>query len=259
MIRSIALALVTLTASAAMAQPAQPQTAEEHYEAGKRFYAVNEFDKAIAEFKAAYTLQADPNILFNIAQAMRKKGDCVGAIEFYNKFLKESPNAPNRSKVEGWIAELDACAKAQPKEVVTPTKPVDVQPPPVKSHPPPKPAPPVAPPEPHRSKLPLVGIVTAGVGVALVATGTGLGISSNRIEKGVEDRCKTACNWVDERNEIDRGHDRASQAKILFGVGSAAIAGGAVLFILGRRANSESPVAVVPTTSGGLLVTSGRF
>jgi tetratricopeptide (TPR) repeat protein len=256
--RALAFAVVATTAGLAAAQPAAPQTAEEHYEASKRFYAVNEFEKAIAELKLAYTMSPDPNYLFNIAQAMRKKGDCVGAIDFYNKYLREAPNAPNRAKVEGWISELDACAKAQPR----PVEPKPIDPKPVDSEPTRSKPVAVAKPERpmHRSRLRLAGIVTGGVGGVMLVGGTMLAVSARSIAKGVETSCNgtNGCDWVTERENDQRGHTRATQSRVLFAAGAAAVTGGIVMFVLGKPTR-ESPVAVVPTESGGMIVGAGRF
>jgi tetratricopeptide (TPR) repeat protein len=263
----LAFVFVLLGASVVAAQPA-PQTAEEHYEQSKRYYAVDEFDKAIAELKIAYTMAPDPVYLFNIAQAMRKKGDCAGAIDYYRKYLRDSPKAANRTKVEGFIKELEPCAAKQPKEPETkPVEPPPVEPKPIDPTPKttgmvvPPPTPPVEPrPAPQRSRLRLVGVVTAGVGGAFAIGGTVLAFNARGIQNGVETRCNSTagCDWTVERGNDQRGRDRALQSKILLGVGAAAMVTGAVLYVVGKPVR-EAPVAIVPVESGGMVVAAGRF
>jgi tetratricopeptide (TPR) repeat protein len=269
MTRTLTLAILVLGVAVAGAQPA-PQTAEQHYEQSKRYYAINEFDKAIAELKEAYTLSPDPIYLFNIAQAMRKKGDCTGAVEYYQKYLRGVPNAPNKGKVETWIKELEECAKAQPKPIDT--KPADD--PPTQTPPPtgakpktvgmvePLPLPPSEPRPVARktSRLRLAGVVTAGAGGALAIGGSVLALSARSIQSDVETRCNSmaGCNWEVERDNDQRGRDRALQSKILIGAGAAAIATGVVLYIVGKPVR-EAPVAIVPLDSGAMVVVGGRL
>jgi fibrillarin-like rRNA methylase len=60
---------------------------------------------------------------------------------------------------------------------------------------------------------------------------------------------------------LDASAHRADRnAKILLGVGGAAIIGGAVMFYLGHRAgNDSSHVALIPSADGATLAWSLRF
>jgi len=108
-------------------------------EAAQRYNA-GEFERAAQLFERAYELTGRPNMLFNIAQAYRLAGptQCHRAYAYYDRYLHEVPNAPNRSEVEERLAELAPCA---PKRV-EPTP----QPPPAATEaaPPLTPTPPVA-------------------------------------------------------------------------------------------------------------------
>jgi tetratricopeptide (TPR) repeat protein len=267
---SRALAILLLAVAPVAAQPA-PKTAEDHYEQSRRYYDVDEYDKAIAELKIAYTLSPDPVYLFNIAQAMRKKGDCAGAVEYYRKYLRGSPSAPNKAKVEDSIKELEAnpasCKKVEtsdpkpidPKPVDTKPTPPDPKPTPVETRPPitgPEPAP--GPPD--KRMLRIAGLATGGAGVLLVAGGALLALNARSIANDVARECNgmTGCDWGEQGPIDDRGRSRATLSRIAFGVGTVAIAGGVVMYVLARP-SKESPIALVPTTSGALLVTGGRF
>jgi len=269
--------ILLCSAATAAAQPA-PKTAEQHYEQSKRYYDVEKYDEAIAELKTAYTLSADPVYLFNIAQAMRKKGDCAGAIDYYRKYLRESPSAPNKAKVEQWMAELDACAKTQPR-IVDPKpvdpKPVDakpVDPKPIDAKPvdaKPVDAKPIdtrpiepidQPPRDSKRTLRIAGLATAGVGVGLLVVGTAFAFNASGISSDVASDCNDAdgCNWIERSKDDDRGRSRATLSRIMFGVGGAALIGGGVMYVLGRSPKRER-MAIVPSGDGALVTFGGRY
>jgi tetratricopeptide (TPR) repeat protein len=109
-------ALAVATASAAVLAPAQVfaagadaeriRGARAHYEQAVAHYNLDEFAPALAEFREAYRLKPDPSFLFNIAQCHRKLGENAAALDFYRKYLRSLPDAPNRADVERVISEL---------------------------------------------------------------------------------------------------------------------------------------------------------
>lgn len=256
---TLAIALLC-AATTASAQPAKPKTAEEHYEASKALYNIEKYDEAIAELKQAYELARDPTYLFNIAQAMRKKTDCAGALDYYRKYLRDSPGANNKAKVEQWMTEMEACAKTQPK-VVEP-KPVDPEPPvkPIVT----KPVEPVQPkpaPTPRRDGkgLQLAGVGTAAAGSVIVVVGGLLALNARNISNDIETRCAMGCDWTQLKGRDATGRTRATYSKVSFAVGGAAVIGGAVMFVLGRAKGRESPVAIVPTGDGAMVTFNGSW
>ena len=62
--------------------------AKEHYLAGRQFHDSKEYDRAIAEYMAAYELDGHPQHLFNVAQVYRLKGDREQAVAHYGKYLE---------------------------------------------------------------------------------------------------------------------------------------------------------------------------
>ena len=75
--------------------------------AGENQYRLRRFDEAIAEYRKAYELKADPVFLFNIAECYRELGRDERALFFYRRFLSTAPGAANRSEAEERVAELD--------------------------------------------------------------------------------------------------------------------------------------------------------
>ena len=84
------------------------------YDKGNTHFDLAEYDAAIAAFKEAYSISRRPGLLYNIAQAYRKQGNCVQALEFYRNYLRLEPDAKNRGAVDKRIAEMQACAKSSP-------------------------------------------------------------------------------------------------------------------------------------------------
>jgi iron complex outermembrane receptor protein len=121
---AIAIAVALLLPAGVLAQTKTPgaavQTKEKaeakaHYDQGTVHFNLDEWPQAIEDFKAAYRLYPDAIFLYNIAQCHRKMGDAAEALSFYKKYLRERPDAPNRSEVEKRIDELETARAAQVK------------------------------------------------------------------------------------------------------------------------------------------------
>jgi len=83
-----------------------------HFERGRTFFEVDEYRKAIAEFKAAHIEKPDPAFLYNIAECHRRLGEVGDALVFYRRFLATAPQTDKtRPLVEQRIAELKAVAE----------------------------------------------------------------------------------------------------------------------------------------------------
>jgi hypothetical protein len=67
--------------------------------------------EAIDAFLASYALVPVPALIFDIAQASRLRGDCDKALQYYERYLHEAPDARNRVIVEAHIGEMRACAR----------------------------------------------------------------------------------------------------------------------------------------------------
>lgn len=74
---------------------------------GTAHYNLDQFDKALPAYEAAYLDFQDPALLFNIAQCHRKLGHGAEAVAYYRKYLRNAPQAPNRAEVEKRIEELE--------------------------------------------------------------------------------------------------------------------------------------------------------
>lgn len=249
---AIVLGVMCATASAQPAPTPPPEPADTALQEGRRLYDLREFPAAIERFKEAYRLRPDAASLFNIAQSYRLLGDCPNAYDFYKTFQRNFPNERPET-VAKFIAELEAC-----KDVKT-AQPAPMDQPPVIPVGPPKPTPIVAPPVKDEPASPgrglrISGIALGGLGVAAVGTGVFFGLRARSQSKDLN----ASPEWDPSLEASAHRADR--NAKILLGVGGAAVIGGAVLFYLGYRAGTESSqVAVIPSHDGATFAWSFRF
>ncbi len=75
---------------------------------GTNYYNLNRFKDALAEYEAAYLAVPDSALLYNIAQCHNKLGNRKEALGFYKTYLRNAPDAPNRTQVNKRIADLEA-------------------------------------------------------------------------------------------------------------------------------------------------------
>ncbi len=233
------LALACCVAAPAFAQPAA-DPGQAAYDEGRKLYDRHEWTAAIARFQESYRLRHDAPSLFDIAQAYRLSGDCVQAVAFYRQYEHDFPQATNLAKVDKFITDLAACAKEHEVKVEPPKPPPEA----------PKPPPPPPPPKPapvaeggHGTRL--AGLALAGGGVAAIATGFVFGHLASA-----------------DADQADKGHgtwdpsvERAGKrddviAKVLWGVGGAAIVGGAVTYVVDGR-GAETPQVSIGLSRGG--------
>jgi tetratricopeptide (TPR) repeat protein len=104
----------------ALADAAQ---ARAHFDRGRAFFEVDEYRKAIPEFKAAHIEKPDPAFLYNIAECYRRLGDLSEALQFYRRFLATAaPDDKTRPIVEQRVADLKTVAdEPKPAPAETPT------------------------------------------------------------------------------------------------------------------------------------------
>jgi tetratricopeptide (TPR) repeat protein len=81
------------------------QQARTEFKAGQRHAELGHFDEAILAFERAYKLKPLPGILFNIGQCHNYLKNYEKAVYFFETYLRQEPNAPDRAVVQ---RELDA-------------------------------------------------------------------------------------------------------------------------------------------------------
>lgn len=68
-------------------QAIKEKSYKEHLAAGSRAYKKKDFDKALEELEAAYSIDPRASILFNLGLISEKKGDLEGASDYYRRFI----------------------------------------------------------------------------------------------------------------------------------------------------------------------------
>lgn len=116
-----ALPVLALAAAAALAAPARaddppPEKLPPRVEEAARaaFAEAQAADQAgdlataIERYRYAQSIAPHPNVSYNLADVLRRKGDPRGAVREYQAYLKARADAPDRAKVEKVIAQLEA-------------------------------------------------------------------------------------------------------------------------------------------------------
>jgi tetratricopeptide (TPR) repeat protein len=260
--RYVVAAAALLALSAGVARADDEASARDHYVKGTRAYELGLYDEAIAEYMAAYKTKDDAALLFNLGQAHRLAGHAAEALRFYKTYLSKLPEAANRADVEVKIRELKELVEKQKQQPQTepPTVSAAASPAPVTAPAPLGPGPGTtgvatdvgagvpaagtvraAPPEtsPPGRGMKRAGIAVAASGLVLVGTGIAFGVlakqSGDKLtqldqQRGVFDPSKESAG---QRDQVIEG--------VCIGVGAAAIATGAILYLLGSRAGQDAP------------------
>lgn len=263
----IILAVVTLAASTGIAREGQAQsrgkkTAESHYDKGMKAYTLGHFPEAIEEFEKAYEMRSEPIFLYNIAQSHRQSNSPQRAIFFYRRYLEADPNVKNRAEIEKRIKDMETQLNAQkensgatmttapgPAQPTTPVPTPTQQPVPVTAPPSPDPVMNVQVAQPAESAhagrgLRIVGLVTAGVGVAAVGAGIAFGLHASSLR---DEAYKGTYN--DSKLQDSKSFRTLQWVSI--GIGGAAVVTGGVLYYLGLSAK-DAPVALAPIVAPGM-------
>lgn len=226
------IAILVLLLGVARAS-ADTTEAKKHYERGMKAYNLQDFKGALHEFQSAYVEMPDPAFLFNIGQAQRQLGEYDAAAKSYRIYLANQPDAPNRDQVHKLIEQMDAAAK----EAHAKTPPTGTQPPSRVLAPAARP-PATAPAYVDTGKpMRVAGIVTADIGVGVVALGAVFaGLSYQAGQDAYHPSSGVYDHAADERQTAFRNADIAC-----FVVGGVAVVVGTTVWLLGRK-RRETPV-----------------
>lgn len=123
----LAFALLLLAARTGAAQPASPPLSEAARKAeakrlaedATRKYNLGQFQEALDGYSKAYETFPAASLLFNLGQCHRSLGNHERAVFFYEGYLREKPNAPNRDVVEELLVEERASLTRQREEEAT--------------------------------------------------------------------------------------------------------------------------------------------
>jgi len=252
------LAFAPIAASAGEPSPPEiiPDKARKLAERGRTYHASRDYAHAIAAYKEAYVIAPSPGLLFNLAQAYRLSGSCDDALMMYHRYLETGPSPEGRTVAEGHLHSVERCAHKQGLNI-----PIDPQLEHIA----------VLPPSPGASiwgtSRPASRgqhLKEAGIGLTLagsVAMSVALyyGFKAHDASAAVEDAYARGAKWKDVQAIDERGQRSALLAKA-FGIGGGlAVASGVTLYVLGKRAERSTPIAVLPNHHGAEVSLAWRF
>jgi len=109
-------------ATTAISPASTPADAEidEQVAQGHRLYRLGRYQEAIAEYRRAYELRADPAFLFQIAESYRQLGATEQALFYYDRYLAGAPEGTDRDAAEERVSELE---RLRARPAVAPTPP----------------------------------------------------------------------------------------------------------------------------------------
>jgi len=250
----VAAALVALSAAHAQAAPAPKlavppsdavEAAKAHFAAGSAYYEQGNWGDAAKEFKEAYRLSRQVDLLYNIALCEEKLGNVDAAITTLRTYLAAAPT--DRRAIESRIATLEQKRRESPPPASVPA-PVPI----------PVPVPVPAPAPESDRRAPALTITTATpptdrparwwapgtavgvIGAAALVAALGTGISALRTADELDHICVDKICPADQRARVSRGQALALSTDVLIGVGAAAVITSAILLGVQSRRRPSS-------------------
>jgi len=231
-------------------------------------YNVGHFDRALELYTQAYERYPKPALLFDLGQCHRQLGHFERALFFFHGYLREQPSAPNRALAEKLLEDsqrqLDAqkAAEAEAEAKAAEASRAQIAPPVQSPAAVPGPSLPAQPP-PAALPSPLlrvVGLTTAGVGVALVGGGVFAGLRSASLSKEVSQLSTQQGTWTPQyQSDYQSGKSLATVADVLFVSGAVAIATGAALVWFGWPKAAPATASFGPVPGGASAALVARF
>ena len=197
-----------------------------------------DYEGAVELFERAYSIDSQPNYLFNIGRVYEESGKIDKAVEYYQRFV-QSPGVDLESR-EIALERLRVLREIQ-KEITGPEKP-----PPDQVEPEPEPEgpsndPPVDDGEAPRklSKLEIAGYSVLGVGgAALIIGGVFGGLALSQ-----QSELDTQMSFENRQEVISSGTTNALVADILFISGGALAVTGLIMALVGRSKRKRALAA----------------
>jgi tetratricopeptide (TPR) repeat protein len=129
-VRWFVLLAVGLAAPSALADEPEPtpppqdpdtEVARRHFDRGTELYDRQEYQNAVAEFKAANEAKPHPDFDYNIARCYDRLGDWNGALTYYRRFLQQIGSGPESQEPRRRVTELEErIRREQPPPVAPP-------------------------------------------------------------------------------------------------------------------------------------------
>lgn len=236
-----------LTASAAAQdeEPSDDERAAMHFRAAQSYFADENFEQALVEFRSARELSGRPEMLFNIGLTLERLGRWGEAADAHAGFVEEAPDHPDASEARDRMerARQRAARERETGEQVPPIDGVDA----VETD--------EGDPSEGPGALPWV-VLGASAAVGVVALGTGL--AAHGIHGELEEDCPGGVCPADRAGDVDKGQALARASTALTFVALAGAVTGVILFFVGGDGDDDEPaLSVAPTRGGGYV--EGRW
>jgi anti-sigma factor RsiW len=263
---SLALGLVVVVlASPAFAGKVKPKTGRE--KAAQKACALGDYQKGVDILADLLVGSDDPNYIYNQGRCYEQNSRWEQAINRFREYLRKDANLSDGDRAEA-ERHISDCEKAL-AQVAQAAQPPAVLPPPVApaEAPAPAPAPPPVTPDVSTKPAPptsdgsqgkglrTAGIICAAVGLAAIGTGVGLALKTQDMSSDANKNGGTTQAQENLRKSLE------TWGWVSYGVGAAAIATGAVLYIAGWPSDKSPNVALLPALApdGASMVLRGRF
>jgi tetratricopeptide (TPR) repeat protein len=255
-ITAAALAVTPIAPTAGEPSPPAiiPGKARELAERGRAFHDSGDYDHAIAAYKEAYVIAPSPGLLFNLAQAYRLRGSCDDALMMYRRYLETGPSPEGRTIAKGHLDNVERCARKQGLTI-----PIDSQLAHLAVLPPPASIGATSRPASRGQPSKDVGVGLTIAGSVAMSVALYYGFKAHDASAAVEDAYARGAKWQDVQAIDRRGQHSALMAKG-FGIGGGlAVASGVTLYLLGKRAERTTPIAVLPSKHAAEVSLAWRF
>jgi len=107
LVRVVAVLIPLVATWPAQADDPAVEQAKAHFASAQQHFKLGRFDEALAEYTKAFEAKALPAFLFNIGQCHRKLEHFNKAVFFYQSYLRDAPDAPNRDQVVSLISKCE--------------------------------------------------------------------------------------------------------------------------------------------------------
>lgn len=236
-----------------------------HFERGRSAYNFGNYDDAIHEYQAAFDLTGAPELVFNIAQTYRTKGDKRLALELYKKYIELEPTGEGVPSARSHIAVIEAELRAEEAEAEAErlatadtarraaAEAAHLR---------------VAEAEAARHRttlrsLRVAGLAAGSAGIAALGVSAYFGLRARTLS---HEASNVTGMWTeDAQRKVDRAESSERTMFILLGAGGAVAITGGVLYLVGARKTERAPameprrITAAPLPGGAAVLAEGSF
>jgi tetratricopeptide (TPR) repeat protein len=254
---AVGLSLALVLGTVPLGAQSDDENARRHFESGAAYLQRSDYENALREFQAAYSLSKRPPLLLNIANVYERMGKLQEAVDALTKYLEEDPKSPERTTHETRIGNLKKRIEAMPPPAPPPTVPgpatssAPAAAPVVTTTPP---APPTASPAPASGPNRTPAFIAFGVGGAAAIGAVVTGFVAKGKYDDADKQCKPSCS----DDTVSSIKSMALISDVLTGVAVAGVGVGAIL-LLTSGGSQETARGSKPSIAGGVGPHGGRL